>query len=720
MRLLGLSGRRGLSLRNGRLQQHRLRWEDGAWAQTFSRCRIGLHPGNGAPIRPFATAAPEEPPQEEDSKSVGFLDRVVGKLNDSIKKYPGETIAVLFASDIGSIGAMYGALSISGIEFSPEFALAFAASRPFRRFRLPLDLAVSAAVAKVFPVFSHVRLSDLAGALPNRPGTSVPSTTSSLASKTMAKAKEVVDNYGAAYMMGSRLAGVSVVCGLYLLIKQGVDVMPLLASLGVEEVGTALGSYAAAVVFSSAFYPVTLGVSGYIKRNAPDRSPQRSQRPEGSSCSCVARRRSNGICDLDVWQGTTIDAEAAQSSERLLRIDLPVVKCKQWSIFGFPEKAVLLRLEAGNGAIYFVEVRSLAYCCLLEAELVHDIDVSSPFFGQSSEEITRSDFLLVFIASGLDENLHDMVHKKRQYDHEAMQWGANFLPMLQWDASHKFVTLDLANISLVVPSPINGGDSYPIDVGTISTPPEEEHVGIPTMSFRTHEGFESERGESFKQREQISGEAQATLRHRLTNGSVVETDDYDEETRVTRVNESWESEGTISGSDKARRDLALPRRIPFDQRGRGNMSLYQRPSYRHHSHDLNGGHDARPMSLLQRTVRIRNHPRSLLSNGVYYGALGASWPCLLSSLLAVYVAVIAVIALVISVSVEDPLEQNTDVGFTGKYELVFFFCAQTISTVGYGSLSPKLESDVVNFFVFFLVLAGITLATLLTGSYAQR
>lgn len=80
----------------------------------------------------------------------------------------------------------------------------------------------------------------------------------------MAKAKSIVDSYGAAYMMGSRLAGVGVVCVLYALIKQGVDVMPILATLGVEEVGSALGSYAAAVVFSSAFYPVTLGASGYI------------------------------------------------------------------------------------------------------------------------------------------------------------------------------------------------------------------------------------------------------------------------------------------------------------------------------------------------------------------------------------------------------------------------------------------------------------------------
>jgi hypothetical protein len=82
--------------------------------------------------------------------------------------------------------------------------------------------------------------------------------------KTMDKAKEVIDNYGAAYMMGSRIAGVGVVCGLYALIKHGVDIMPMLASLGVDQVGETLGVYAASVVLSSAFYPVTLGVTGYI------------------------------------------------------------------------------------------------------------------------------------------------------------------------------------------------------------------------------------------------------------------------------------------------------------------------------------------------------------------------------------------------------------------------------------------------------------------------
>ncbi|TMW60831.1 hypothetical protein Poli38472_000873 [Pythium oligandrum] len=203
--------------------------------------------------------------QQEDKP--GFLDTVVNKLNESIRSHPGETIAVLFASDIGSIGAMYGLLSISGIEFSPEFALAFAASRPFRRVRLPLDIAAAAAVAKIFPAFSRVKLSELMNVMPGRQKAALEATgatSASVMSKSVDKVFGVIDSYGAAYMMGSRLMGVGVVTALYVLIKQGVDVMPILATLGVEEVGTALGSYAAAVVFSSAFYPVTLGVTGYI------------------------------------------------------------------------------------------------------------------------------------------------------------------------------------------------------------------------------------------------------------------------------------------------------------------------------------------------------------------------------------------------------------------------------------------------------------------------
>ena len=127
-------------------------------ASQLQHVRLG-----GFTCRAVSTAAPDPTHQKRKTTT---LDRVVNKLNDSIQKYPGETISVLFTSDILSIGAMYGAISMVGIEFSPEFALAFATSRPFRRFRLPLDLVVAAGVAKAFPVFSRVRLSDLSRALP--------------------------------------------------------------------------------------------------------------------------------------------------------------------------------------------------------------------------------------------------------------------------------------------------------------------------------------------------------------------------------------------------------------------------------------------------------------------------------------------------------------------------------------------------------------------------
>lgn len=51
-----------------------------------------------------------------------------------------------------------------------------------------------------------------------------------------------------------------------------------------------------------------------------------------SACACVSAPGSDGICDLSVWLGTTIDPTAAQSHQRLLRPDLPVVKYKHWSL----------------------------------------------------------------------------------------------------------------------------------------------------------------------------------------------------------------------------------------------------------------------------------------------------------------------------------------------------------------------------------------------------
>lgn len=68
-------------------------------------------------VRALSTAA--SPPPESSSSSngeppSGLADRVVARLNGAIQRHPAETLAVLFASDIGSIGAMYGVLTLTG------------------------------------------------------------------------------------------------------------------------------------------------------------------------------------------------------------------------------------------------------------------------------------------------------------------------------------------------------------------------------------------------------------------------------------------------------------------------------------------------------------------------------------------------------------------------------------------------------------------------------
>ncbi|EGZ27695.1 hypothetical protein PHYSODRAFT_308811 [Phytophthora sojae] len=71
-------------------------------------------------------------------------------------------------------------------------------------------------------------------------------------------------------------------------------------------------------------------------RSAPGESPRPQQRSAGAPCPCVSRGGSTGICDLNVWQGTTLDDDAARSGRRLLRPNLPVIKCKHWTQIRFP------------------------------------------------------------------------------------------------------------------------------------------------------------------------------------------------------------------------------------------------------------------------------------------------------------------------------------------------------------------------------------------------
>lgn len=85
------------------------------------RSSLGALRSPATVVQQFTTSAtpssdPNDTQENKDAADPKFLDRVVGQLNGSIKKHPAETLAVLFASDIGSIGAMYGLLTLSGTQ----------------------------------------------------------------------------------------------------------------------------------------------------------------------------------------------------------------------------------------------------------------------------------------------------------------------------------------------------------------------------------------------------------------------------------------------------------------------------------------------------------------------------------------------------------------------------------------------------------------------------
>ena len=142
-----------------------------------------------------------------------LLGALTSQANQALEKNPRISAATLLAAEMTSVYGTYSALGAAGIVFPAEFALAFALNRPLRRLRLPLDLAVSAAVARAVPPLRTVRRSALSRGLPPLPAalqswmakTRARALMDRTAARTGAKISSLLDRYGLAYL----LSGVS-------------------------------------------------------------------------------------------------------------------------------------------------------------------------------------------------------------------------------------------------------------------------------------------------------------------------------------------------------------------------------------------------------------------------------------------------------------------------------------------------------------------------------
>lgn len=313
--------------------------------------------------------------------------------------------------------------------------------------------------------------------------------------------------------------------------------------------------------------------------------------------------------------------------------------------------------------------RSVSANCRVEAELVHVVNESSPFFGQSADEVASSDFLLILMMSGIDETLHDMVHKQYEYNHEVMRWGCRFEPMIGWDEGHSCMTLDFDKLSEVVAvdaeidiqtqsygedGEADRGDDDAKNCGSspdqlnilddAAKPAELRQVRCAHRESLTsgkgsvaYAGDDDERIEEFEQ-------------SLLPAAEQVHSEDGDGEAGGRQHNE--DSTRTNSGSEDGGRYNMVATHLPFGPRLR--VRSYRKKSgsvWGRHSHGVSGSSTETPVSLLRRRIRFRNHPLTRFASGLYYRALSTSWGLLLLWSVVCYYGAIALIAVVINFSV---------------------------------------------------------------------
>ena len=179
-------------------------------------------------------------------------------MNDSISRYRWEVIACYILGDIASIGISFALVDAMGMEGSADLALALAVSRLLRKFRLPVDVAVAAGLARAYPPLTQVKLTQLFA----RTGPTTPD--ASGGSGWLFRLRGIADTYGIAFLVSQRMVvGLASVGTIYYALRTGVDVQAWLEAYGVGWVGASgelAGRYAAAMCIAALAYPaVVLG-----------------------------------------------------------------------------------------------------------------------------------------------------------------------------------------------------------------------------------------------------------------------------------------------------------------------------------------------------------------------------------------------------------------------------------------------------------------------------
>ena len=108
-------------------------------------------------------------------------------------------------------------------------------------------------------------------------------------------------------------------------------------------------------------------------------------------------------------------------------------------IGGATAKLWLIRVEETLEGARLRRVRDLALerhenpMFVLTWTIYHVIDEKSPLFGATAEDLARVDAIIAVNFSGLDESSRQSMHARRDYSHEALRWGHQYVDVLHGD-----------------------------------------------------------------------------------------------------------------------------------------------------------------------------------------------------------------------------------------------------------------------------------------------
>jgi hypothetical protein len=201
--------------------------------------------------------------------------RFVNDLNDAIASSPPLAAVTFLSMRAATWYVLVFLLNTDMVDsfidpFGAEWAVGYLAMRVTGKLRQPLNVAIAAALLKVFPALSSVKASALMGVIkPDPPQRTVgelirtrpPSAVQQKVQHAIDWLNGPLDKYGFAYYLASKCSIAIVICGTAWAVKHGVDIQAQLSDWGVSQgVQVGAGSMAGATMINLINLPAHLYV----------------------------------------------------------------------------------------------------------------------------------------------------------------------------------------------------------------------------------------------------------------------------------------------------------------------------------------------------------------------------------------------------------------------------------------------------------------------------